>query len=185
MEFICPECEHSPFTTLKGWKRHLTAVHNGYTPEQVEAVTHSESEGTAVTGESALESAIAGLPDTEDEAESRQMAAADRPPELTKEQRAAAKRIRAKFDSLKQRISADIPEQVFRFGGIELTEQEKGLLSDSIQTSFEVFGIDFEVQPFSFTVRNPFIVLLYPLLVIGFITVTKIFQAKQNEEKPE
>lgn len=185
MQFSCPECEHAPFPTLKGWKRHMTSVHGGYTPDQLAEATHSDSEGTSITGDESLESAIGKLPATEAEGEARAQAEeeATQPRTLTKEQKAAAKRIKAKFDALKQRVSGDIPEQIFKFGGIELDDKEKQLLSDSIETSFEVFGVDFEVQPFAFTIRNPFIVLLYPLLVIAFITVSKIIAAKEN--KPE
>lgn len=193
MEFICPECEHAPFPTLKGWKRHMTAVHQGYTPDQLNDASGSNEEGKALVGGSdgtleSLESAIANLPATEGEQQQREIEVEQQRTQPTKEQRAAAKRIKARFDTLREQISGEIPAEIFNIGGMEPSEKQKKMLKDSIETTFEVFGIDFEVQPWNLTVRNPFLIMLYPLIVISWIVISAIMKQKQTEtngEKPD
>lgn len=187
MEFICPECEHTPYPTLKGWKRHMTAVHSGFSPDQLAAASGGSKEGAQLAGgeESSLADAIENMPTVE----TREPAAgsAAETPQLSKEQRAAAKRIKARFDALRDRISSDIPDQVFQVGGVTMTDTQRKMLKESIETSFEVFGVDFEVQPWNLTIRSPFMILLYPLIVIAWIVISAIMKQKAGEEgeKPD
>lgn len=184
MNFPCPECETERiFPTLAGWKRHMTSMHNGYTADQVEEVQSSKDEGLAVAGGENLLTAVSRMPTSEDALDKDR----DETPKLSaaekKDLKERNKRIRARFDTLRKRISTDVPEDAFRYAGIELEEKDKELLGEAIDLSLEVVGVDFEVSPIAFTVRNPFIILLYPLFVIAIIVVkTFIQRASENKE---
>lgn len=181
MPFQCPECDREPFKTLRSWKSHMTAAHSGYTGEQLEELTSNSNEGMQVVGEESLESAIAKLPTSEEELGKEET------PEPSAEQKkaikAASKRIRAKFDSLKSKIATDVPDQAFKYAGIDIEESDKKWLGESIELALEVFGVDFEVQPVGMTIRNPFVILLYPLLVIIIITLGAWFRDKKEHEQ--
>ena len=187
--FQCPECDRQPFPTIKGWKSHMTRTHSGFTSEQLNEAMGGNNEGVALSGANSLEDEIANLPLTEEDAaaqsilsEQERRVATEQQREVSKEARAAAKRIRLKFDNLKKKVSTDVPEQIFKYGGIEMDAEQKQWLGESIETSFDVFGINFEVEPLNFTVRNPLWVLLYPVLVIAFIVASKIMDSKKQQD---
>lgn len=178
--YQCPECERKPFPTIGGWKRHMSATHQGYTTDQLNDIIGSGDEGVALAGGESLEDAINNLPLTEHDGAAAQQQETQQSREQTKEMKAAAKRIKMRFDNLKNTVSSDVPKQAFKAAGIELTEKESNWLSESIQTSFDVFGINFEVEPLNFTIRNPFWVILYPIMVIAFIVFGKIMEQKKQ-----
>jgi hypothetical protein len=183
--FKCPECEREPYATLPAWKRHMTSVHSGYTADQVQEASGGGQEGVALSGEKDLDSAIASLTEDEETTTTEQEEEEGEPQisaETRKAMKQASKRIRARLDSLKEKISKDVPQEAFKFAGVDLEESESQWLADSINTAFDVFGVEFEVEPRSLTIRNPWLVLLYPILVISYIVIVRLFKPKEEDK---
>lgn len=158
----------------------MASSHGGYTGEQLQDVTSDRNEGIQVSGERSLDEAIAKLPEDENDLGKEE---AEPTPEQKKQIKAASKRIRAKFETLKAKISTEVPDQAFRYAGIEVNDSDKKWLGESIDLALEVFGVDFEVQPVGLTIKNPIFILLYPLIVVVIIIVGAMMKGKKEEDK--
>lgn len=185
MTYQCPDCQRS-FKKLGGWKRHMTATHEGYTADQLRDAT-STNEGAAVTGHVDFVSAAASMPESETaySAPEVETVETEEEQESIRASKVVKKKMRARMDTLKKKLANDMPEQAFRRAGIVLDQDDKQWLGESIETSLEVFGIEFEVEQKNVTVRNPLWVLLYPLLVVTLIVFNKFFNEPAEESTDE
>jgi hypothetical protein len=64
----------------------------------------------------------------------------------------------------------------------ELDKEEKELITDSIETVFEVLDINVEIEPLSWTFHSIWWVLSYPLVAFVFLFLTKKALVMEHEQ---
>ncbi len=65
----------------------------------------------------------------------------------------------------------------------ELDEEEKDLLTDSIETVFELLDINVEIEPIEMTFRSMYWVIIYPIGAFAFLFLTKKSNQIERENR--
>lgn len=109
--------------------------------------------------------------------------AADSAPK--KKRVAMSRKMKKSMDKLKTKV-ANIPIMWFHAQASEhpeweLDEDEKDLLTDSIETVFEVLDIGFEIEPISATLTSIWWIVAYPFAAFLFLFFTKKSQIEQKQ----
>lgn len=167
------------FSQFKNWKRHMTDIHGGASPEELEAA--NALIGTVhTTTRSQGELDIDADPD----AKARREAKAPEPDEKEKARIAQAKRvnkeINERFEQTKHLMFTGVPAQLF--GALaraqdapefRLSEGESKLIEEGFETLMLALGINWEIEPINVTVKSPIWLLLYPLAIMATIFLGK------------
>lgn len=66
-----------------------------------------------------------------------------------------------------------------------LDDEERDLLTDSIETVFEVLDIEFQIEPLTLTFTSIWWILSYPLLAFGFLFLSKKSLVMEREQKEQ
>jgi hypothetical protein len=108
-------------------------------------------------------------------------------PEKKTKRVAMSKKMKKSMDKLKAKV-ANIPIMWFHAQAAEhpeweLDEEEKDLLTDSIETVFEVLDIGIEIEPLSMTITSIWWVIGYPFAAFLFLFFTKKAQIGETEPK--
>lgn len=201
-QFSCPKgClrrgKPVPLNTLRGWKRHMSVEHGGYSDEELRAATQGAGEeGAHLSGSPSLKDFTATLPEKADAPAPQPGAApgaAPAPnPELEKER---ARRVRAEkiTKQMRDTISA-MPGQLFdtisdlrKEPGWKLSDKEQERIADAISLCLEALPVEFEVQPYVIRVDKPLWFLLFPIAVLLFVFGAKAvaFGLPIGEEETE
>ncbi len=167
-KYPCPR-EHKGrpivIETLRGWKKHMSYAHKGYTEQELEAVmTQARGQTPAAEGKGRdqfLSEAEAGPPKSETE----------QPPDGEVGRGAAqtlhdmgepTKRIPFKSRKLKKFLS-NIPEIFLRSKGITPDDDDKDLMDGATELLEEMFGISFEIPETMWVIRSRFVAVVFPL----------------------
>jgi len=97
-----------------------------------------------------------------------------------------SKKMQKSMDKLKAQ-TANLPIMWFHQQAVnhpewELDKEEKDLLTDAIETVFEVLDIEIQIEPVSWTLTSIYWVLSYPIVVFLFLFVSKKAKAQEIVE---
>lgn len=98
-----------------------------------------------------------------------------------------SKKVRKAMNKFKGKV-ADVPimwfhDQAKDHPEWELDADERELLTDSIETVFDVLDIQFEIDPLSYTLTSIWWVISYPLLAFTFLFLTKKARTIDKEQE--
>lgn len=98
-----------------------------------------------------------------------------------------SKKMQKSMDKLKAK-TAKFPVMWFNGKSKEhpewaLDKDEEDLLTDSIETVFEILDIELQIEPLTMTLTSIWWVLSYPLLAFAFLFFTKQSQIQQKEQQ--
>lgn len=150
MDFTCVH-DGRTFTTLRGWKTHMSRAHGGYDENDVAQVMTGE---TAVTEDNVAErmAAFARNIPSDREAGTEDVRASEVPPDTSNtvvgEQRppsTPARTIKATPKRLKKVLAA-IPSKMLEGSGIELDDEDREALEEAGEFLSDIFGVEFAVD---------------------------------------
>lgn len=194
--YICPRgCKpKKPITSLRGWKTHMSVMHNGFSAEEVATATGSGGEGVRLIGQPDFDTYAARMPEdasglgaqaeTMDTASNVNMSETE-PIESTTPVIVTPKRIKAKMNKLKKRLSTDLPNTFFTKRGMPLDSEDKDMLSEAFDMVFDVLDIGFAIEPYSVTIKNRIFVFLYPVLVMAGLFVIKTVENAESNNRSD
>lgn len=197
MAYKCPQCEETP-ETMTAWKRHMSSAHGGYNDDDVRFASGSGDEGMFAAGEESFDSYAESLPDnvqdlvnpppTEDEIAEERQAATEK--EVKVARVAMSKKMKKKMEAFKSKLSETFPSLFFHSMAVkheqpewELTSDEKESIKDSIDTVLEILDIEFAFQPISLQLTSIWWVVCYPIIVFGFIFISKSTELKKDDKE--
>lgn len=67
----------------------------------------------------------------------------------------------------------------------ELDKEEKELITDAIETVFDVLDIGIEIEPLSITLTSIWWVISYPLVAFGFLFMSKKSLIMEKEQQDD
>jgi hypothetical protein len=148
MDFTCVHCEDKSFTTLRGWKQHMSTKHGGYDEQDIARITGATaSEDNVIARMSAFADTIGGgepggATGSGDDGQSAgtpasQPPASPRPP--------VVRVVKATPKRLKKILSA-IPTKMLEGTGIELDSEDIEALEEAGDFLVEIFGVEFEID---------------------------------------
>jgi hypothetical protein len=176
--------------SVRGWKKHMSRQHGGYTQEELNAILGSSTPDLESGRAAFLSAADDNAPPAETGGQGgEKTAAAPGPsPEELKSLRtdATAKRLSAKMNKFKKSIADKLPQAVnnaFKDKGPEwaMDEEERAMLSEALENCFEVLDIDFQIAPIGMVLSNPLWVLLLPIATLLLIFGMKAVKNKKTE----
>lgn len=196
--YFCPRgCEPpKPLNTLRKWKRHMSVMHGGFLPGELAAATGGDQEGVAITGETSFDNFAASMPEDASELRSDYQ-----PPEpivdisevraraeenaRDEAQKVVSKKVRARLDSFKKKLTGDWPMKFFAMKGIDLLQDERDMIRDAFDMALEMLDIQIEVQPLGWRITNPLYIIAFPFVVCFAIFGAHILkqQGEQEQEK--
>lgn len=179
--------------TIRGWKKHMTRQHGGYTEEQLAAILSTNAPDTEkgrdlflneIDSASSVDAESASSP-----AETGDAANPSPVPPVPLKTDATAKKFRAEMTKMKEQISSgvcdainiklkDSPEW-------QLEKEESEAVAESIQNALKILDIELAVQPIQWTFTSPFWVLLMPLLTLIIIFGKKAAKNGPSEKTEE
>jgi hypothetical protein len=192
----CKAAGNKPIAaTIRGWKKHMTKQHGGFSDEELSAIIASVPMPSSPSGSESGKDAFL----KENEAPLPGAIPIDRPRNTPEEEQAKAvkiktdemaKRYNQRINKMRKRISEALPravgEAVKKKGPIwQLSQDDSELLSESVENSLDVLDIDFQITPISATLTNPLWVLLLPFLALLLIFVPKAMLAAEEERGQE
>jgi len=165
--------------TVRGWKVHMTRQHSEYTQEQLQQVLGA-SGGNTEEGRSQFLAELeregdapGALGDAVASPTKDNPTPTDPAPEKTVALKtdATGKKLSAKFNKFKTRLADQFPKAIdaaLKDKGSEwqMDESDRGILTESIESCFEVLDIEFKVAPINMQLSNPLWVLLLPVLAL-------------------
>lgn len=175
--------------TVRGWKKHMTRNHDGYTEEQLTAVVGATAPDAGVGRdlflneiESGVQASIGGEVKPIDDA-----TGAATPPVVDIRTDATSRKLSAKMNKMKKNFADQIPKIVnaaLKQKGDEwiMDDSDKEMLSESVESCFDVLDIQFQMAPMGFVLENPLWVLLYPVLTLAFIFGIKAVKNQPQKE---
>jgi hypothetical protein len=191
--YECPlGCKHSgnlPIAaTVRGWKRHMTSTHEGWTNEQLEAACGTGPKNSEAGRAIFLGEADSGEP-ARDNAKTPQVTPGPPSPEKLAEIKtdAAAKKLNAKMSKIKRQFAEKIPQMLnaaLLAKGPEWTmdQGDMDMVTESVESCFDMLEINFQIAPIGATLKNPLWVLIYPLVVLCAIFIVKaVKNAPENQ----
>lgn len=70
----------------------------------------------------------------------------------------------------------------------ELDDEEKELITDSIETVFEILDVEIQIEPLTWTLTSIWWVIAYPIMAFGFLFLTKkslVMEGEQREQREQ
>lgn len=143
MDFQCPQCELKSFTTLRGWKSHMSREHGGYDESDVaQALSGAESSEGGV--EQRMRTFAASIPSAAEEevVEGPPSSGQEQPPPTTAPR---VRTVKATPKKLKKILGA-IPTKILEATDIELDDEDRQALDEAGEFLTDIFGVEFEVD---------------------------------------
>lgn len=173
----CPDCS-SEFESLRGWKRHMSMTHGGWTEDQVAKIAEnlSSEQGAVATGFQSFEEAEAALSssqvDTEEEKPRKRRA--------TKTQKEVSGELKKKFDavcgSLAEIAVSSIDSLLTSsFQSEPMTESEKKSIKEAIEFPLVALNTQIEVEPVNVTITSWKSTLIVPVVAILAVVLSHLF----------
>lgn len=185
--YECPEgCkaqgERPIAASIRGWKKHMTRQHQGYTQEQLDAIvgaTPPSSQAGKDLFLSEFDDADKVAPHATDGVAGEgggSVASPDKTVEVKTD--AAARKLSAKMNKMQAKFAKKIPEimnNALKSQGDEwqMADDDKETLAEAIENCFEVLDVEFRVAPISKVLTNPLWVFMLPIFALLLIFLPK------------
>jgi hypothetical protein len=145
MDFRCATCDDKSFTTLRGWKQHMSTKHGGYDETDIARVSGATSSEEKVSERmSAFAKTIeGGEPGGESVSGEDSRAGTSSSPDPPRPP--VVRTVKATPKRLKKVLSA-IPTKMLEGVGIELDSEDKEALEEAGDFLVEIFGVEFEID---------------------------------------
>lgn len=161
MIYQCPHgCDSRRILTLRGWKKHMTQMHDSWNDEQLKTVMQ-QIEGSPEQGFERLGERLGETESSDTEttsAETKADATAASQPIETKRRRVGMK----KFRSALQKF----PQHAFTSLGITLDDDDKGMLEEAIEFLLDLFGVEIEFVEKPVVLKSRIWALLVPIAAV-------------------
>jgi len=185
-QYECPEgCKGQggkPIAaTIRGWKKHMTKQHGGYTDEQLSAIVGA-APASPEAGRELFLSEAGETPQTSAEAAAAAPAPEPSPEKVVEiKTDAAARKLSAKMNKMQKKLAEAIPAilntKLETAGGEwKMSDSDKEFLSEAFENCFDVLDVEFRVAPISKTLTSPLWVLLLPVIALAVIYIPKVMQ---------
>jgi hypothetical protein len=181
----------------RGWKKHMTRQHGGYTQEQLAAALGAVAPDSEVGRDLFLSEAdgVTDSPsnrdgDTGEEQGEGKISSPEKIKEIKTD--AAARKLSAKFNKFQKKITEQLTKALssaVEEKGSEwaMDEGDQEMFKESLENCFEVLDVEFNIAPITAQLTNPLWVLLMPLLALALIFVPKAIKnlpKEKEENKP-
>lgn len=146
MDYSCVHCEGKAFTTLRGWKQHMSTKHGGYDETDV-----AQASGSVVSEENVearmqdFASTISQSGELGDATPSGEAPVYASAPPVGEPARPPVRTVKATPKRLKKVLSA-IPTKMLEGANIELDDEDKEALEEAGDFLVDVFGVEFEID---------------------------------------
>jgi len=173
-EYSCPHgCKTQyPITTLRGWKRHMSAKHGRFSEAELQAAENASTGNTDVKQRmEAFSQEIDGVPveiaadGTAKEKTVAETTAAPASPSvpMTRKIRATPRKVK--------KVLASVPDKLLQAFKITPDDDDKEALDEAADFLQDIFGFDFEVDESRTTLRSRWWALLWVGGVIGLVAL--------------
>jgi len=189
--YKCPYgCETSyPITTLRGWKRHMSAKHGRFTEAQLEEASKGSVADDVQTRMQNFSDSLGGgtgasvpVDTATNSAPGEPSAQPATPPEPT------TRKVRATPKHLTQ-LLIGIPEKVLQALDIQPDREDRQALGEAADFLQDIFGVNFEVDESKTTIRSRWWAFLWVGGIMALVYVkhksATLFQVKPTEIPPE
>lgn len=184
--------------TIRGWKKHMTRNHEGYSESELAAIIMTETTKDSTVGRETFLSEA----ETDPSLYIKDGAVTDKPPQgsidaetearktVELKTDAAAKKFNAKLNKMKKALADKFPTVVagaVRERGPEwqLESDDTEILSEAVENCFDVLDIDFRIAPYNMVLSNPLWVLLLPILALVIVFAPKAVKSAQLHKEDQ